>query len=173
MINQPEAGYSLRMGKTHDASEYARPDFQVQIAEVGGTPEGVPEEAPGIPRARRARTMPNPYFLAGWALAVGMTTVGILMILGIRSLLLSPPLYADHVDPFSSGTMLGDPSTGFMRGMAGPVFLPTPEVSALAPALVIAGLVAAMLLLVVHGVMHRLASSAQHPNGASRSEEKP
>ncbi len=147
------------MGKTSGASEYARPDVQVQISEVDGQPEAEPGGTPDAAPPRRARTLPNPYFLAAWVLSVGMTGIGVLLMFLIRHQLLNPPTFADFSDPYSSGTVVVDPATGAFQGMASTLFLPTPEVSALASQLVIAGLVGATLLLIVHGVLHRVPRS--------------
>lgn len=145
------------MGKTDETSEYARPDLQVQITEVGGQSGRDPGDSPGVAPPRRPRTRPNPYFLAAWVLAVGMTAAGAFLILLIRHRLLNPMAYA-NVDPYSTGTVAVDPATGAFLGRAS-AFLPTPEISALAPQLVVAGLVGATLLLIVQGVMHRLPRS--------------
>jgi hypothetical protein len=81
-----------------------------------------------------------------------MTGIGVLTMLLIRHQLLHPPTFA--------GTTMGDPAAGAFQTMASTFFLPTPEVSALASQLVLAGLVGAILLLIVQGVLHQVPRSS-------------
>ena len=148
------------MGKADGTSEYARPDSQVHITEVGGPAEEA-AAPPGISPGR-PRTGPNPYFLAAWVLTAAMTAAGIFLILLIRHQLFNPPAFANLGESYSSGTVLMDPATGAFQSPA--FFMPTQEVSALAPQLVIAGLIGATLLLIVQGVMHRMLRSPAAPD---------
>jgi hypothetical protein len=152
------------MGNTNNASDYARPDLRVEITEVGAPPGGGPAETAGSPVTRRARIRPNPYFLAAWVLSVGTTAAGVALIVSIRSHFLNPPAFMNPANPYASEGIVMDPGTGAIQGVASAVLFPTPEVSALAPQLVVVGLLGVTLLLIVQGVMHRVPRSPAVPD---------